>query len=436
MTEEKRDSFGSSDDDSSHQSNSNDEGSDEESSLDTFARDSDSQRSYPEETLYQQTRSVVRRRAVSPLDSSSANHARDDERPAQGRDSLPLAARTSQRGRRGQEQESNFFQECFYFYRDACPMLCNRRANSILLMCFSLWFAVQLKDALLYPDPMNVVGKQSADVRNRLRNRDTGLSSSAAAGGQRAQGRMEPRGFWGNAAEQLERLMPNSRPQARKSRKAETLPNECQPTEWQTLSFPTCNEIHELDLREELGLRRSGDDRATFGYVGSGLWRNVWKVHGRGNTTLALKMMKGEHDVDNRNMERHRRDAISMERLTSSPNIVSIYGHCGNTVLTEHLPRGLDTLLFHNGDVKQSETVANRQTPLGRLRLALHVARGVAAIHDIPGGPIIHADIEAVSRRFPRCCQAKRLQSVSIHAKQHHDRKAVPSDDSFSSGRS
>ena len=162
----------------------------------------------------------------------------------------------------------------------------------------------------------------------------------------------------------------------------------------------------------------------------------MWKVHGRGNTTLAVKMMKGEHDVDNRNMERHRQDAISMERLTSSPNIVSIYGHCGNTVLTEHLPRGLDTLLFHNGDVKQSDTVANRQTPLGRLRLALHVARGVAAIHDIAGGPIIHADIEAVSRRFPRCCQAKRLQSVSIHAKQHHDRKAVPSDDSFSSGRS
>jgi serine/threonine protein kinase len=110
---------------------------------------------------------------------------------------------------------------------------------------------------------------------------------------------------------------------------------------------------------------------------------------------LVIKMMKGEHDVDARNMDRHRRDALSMERLTASPNIVSIYGHCGNTVLTEYLPRGLDTIVYNNGDKKQTETVATRQTPLGRLRLALGVARGVAAIHDLHGGPIIHADIQA-----------------------------------------
>jgi hypothetical protein len=42
--------------------------------------------------------------------------------------------------------------------------------------------------------------------------------------------------------------------------------------------------------------------------------------------------MKGEHDWDHRNLERHRRDALTMERLTSSPYIISIYGHCGNTV--------------------------------------------------------------------------------------------------------
>ena len=391
----KRDSFerdcSSSDE---YESPSNGDSSDAESSDGPFDSDNDSQRSFLEETLYQQARSVVRRRTVSPLDSSE-KHTSDDRTPRP--DSLPAA----QRGKQGREQYESFVQECFYFYRDACPMLCNRRTNSILLLCFSLWFAAQLKDAWMHPygDPMNAVRKHSAEVRNRLRNRDVGPAGSREQG-TLGSNKKEPRSFWGDAAEQLERLIPNSRPQTWKSNKDESLPKECQPTEWQTLSFPNCHEIHELDLREALGLRRHGittesSTTETFGYVGAGLWRNVWKVRGRGNTTLVIKMMKGEHDVDHRNMERHRRDAISMERLTSSPNIVSIYGHCGNTVLTEHLPRGLDTLIYHDGDKKQSDTVATRQTPLGRLRLALHVARGVAAIHDLPGGPIIHADIQA-----------------------------------------
>jgi serine/threonine protein kinase len=64
-------------------------------------------------------------------------------------------------------------------------------------------------------------------------------------------------------------------------------------------------------------------------------------------------------------------------------------------VLTEYLSLGLDKLVYNIHDTKTFNTTATRQTPLGRLRLALNVARGVAAIHDIPGGPIMHADIQA-----------------------------------------
>ena len=64
-------------------------------------------------------------------------------------------------------------------------------------------------------------------------------------------------------------------------------------------------------------------------------------------------------------------------------------------MLTEYLSLGLDKLVYNTDDTKAFSTTATRRTPLGRLRLALHVARGVAAIHDIPGGPIIHADIQA-----------------------------------------
>ena len=64
-------------------------------------------------------------------------------------------------------------------------------------------------------------------------------------------------------------------------------------------------------------------------------------------------------------------------------------------VLTEYLSLGLDKVVYNIDDTTTISTTATRRTPLGRLRLALHVARGVAAIHGIPGGPIIHADIQA-----------------------------------------
>lgn len=388
----------SNDEDNSYSSSSEGEYSDDS----RYLSDGGSQGSFPQETLYQRTaRSVVRRRAVSPPDSLN----RDDARA--GRDELTNSRRDGSRNKRGRGRNNpNFFQECFSFYADACPFCCNRRANIVLFLCFSLWLVALFHDALTLPerDPMTAIrtSKQSADVRARLRNQEM---SSGRIG---RPSTIEQGGFWGQAQAKLQELMPinHSRPRKPKSRKKEALlAPGCKRPEWQSLSFPNCNQIHEFNLQEDLGLRRRGTPlpkdhfNATmtdmFGYVGAGLWRTVWKVRGPGNVPVVIKMMKGEHDVDSRNMDRHRRDALSMERLTSSPNIVSIYGHCGNTVLTEHLPRGLDTLVYHNGDTKQDETVATRQTRLGRLHLALHVARGVAAIHELPGGPIIHADIQA-----------------------------------------
>jgi serine/threonine protein kinase len=51
--------------------------------------------------------------------------------------------------------------------------------------------------------------------------------------------------------------------------------------------------------------------------------------------------------------------------------------------------------------ISQDESITTfptRQTPEGRLQLALGVAKGVQAIHEMEGGPIIHADI--VSTQF------------------------------------
>ena len=131
----------------------------------------------------------------------------------------------------------------------------------------------------------------------------------------------------------------------------------------------------------------------------SGLWRTVWKVNPRGEkkdqVPAVLKMMKGEHDVDQRNMDRHRRDALVMEQLTSSPHIVSMYAYCGNSVLTEYLSVSLEAVIYQN---KTVHTFPTRQTAEGRLRLALGVAKGIQAFHEMKGGPAIHADV--VTRQF------------------------------------
>lgn len=383
----------SSDNDDECDHSSNDANDSDSASLedniysDDDSSSSDSERSAPQETLYQHTSKSEMRRRHSPLEQHfNDKPANDDDKSH--RHSSSRSRRNIKRGSRDVHDEQGFFQECFMFYRDACPCLCNRRTNAILVFCFMLWFIIQFHDAwssssYYREDAIRTVRKHPT---HKLRNNDNHTRSFG----------------WGDAQQALENLMPNSRPRKRTNK--EILADGCKRPEWQTFSFPNCNELHHFDLREEFGLRRrnrvqhddeySNNSTETFGYVGSGLWRHVWKLRGYENMPLVIKMMKGEHDVDRRNLDRHRRDALSMERLTWSPNIVSIYGYCGNTVLTEYIPRGLDALVYHDGDVKQNDTVATRQTPLGRLRLALSVARGVAAIHTLAGGPIIHADIQ------------------------------------------
>ena len=212
---------------------------------------------------------------------------------------------------------------------------------------------------------------------------------------------------------------------------------------WVLRSFPNCNEIHEIDLRQGYNPRRRNIDSAAMaaaaeggrltGYVGSGLWRDVWKVDPRGETATmgseqnkeedyvdniappaVLKAMKQEHPYDFRNNDRHRRDALVMERLSSSRYVVDIYAYCGNSVLSEYVGRTLDDLIYLDDKVKvegQEEAAAaedmelkrlldtlpelTRDTPAGRIRLALDVFRGISELHEIDGGPIVHADLQA-----------------------------------------
>jgi len=150
------------------------------------------------------------------------------------------------------------------------------------------------------------------------------------------------------------------------------------------------------------------DKKVDIGYVGSGLWRQVWKVQPRikgvERENAVVKVMKSQHDVCPRNFDRHRRDAIVMERLTKSPHVVSIYGFCGNSVLTEFAGVTLDDYLFegtsisnehnrYNNKFDASGSVGSNPTNITfKIQLALDVMKGLKAMHD---DDIAHADIQS-----------------------------------------
>ncbi len=183
-----------------------------------------------------------------------------------------------------------------------------------------------------------------------------------------------PKNFWSTTNT-------NNITQTRKNKKnMEDMPEGCHfPYHWQTTSFPDCNRLHEIDLKQHLQLRHKQPESLEY-YIHSGLWRDVFSIRPDFKTSVVIKLMKPEHDMDPRNLDRHRRDALTMERLTASPNVVDIYGFCGNTVLTEQAIIGLDRRV-------QQGNLSIHQ----KIRISLDAARGLAALHDLD---ILHADIQ------------------------------------------
>ena len=246
------------------------------------------------------------------------------------------------------------------------------------------------------------------------------------------------------------------------STKAERLKPGCKALEWHSYHFPNCNEIHEIDLQaavrhpREKYIRQKAkamsDDEGnnatksttsltsssfTWGFVSNGLWRDVFSCDPRGEVSgsveaesfpmppAVLKIMKREHPYDQRNFQRHRRDALVMERLSSSHHLVPIYGYCANTVLTQAISHTLDEVIYAReyettkkwnprigyeskppleswmGKDENGELLATRETELGRIHLALGVFRGLVDLHEGDGKtdmewlPVIHADLQA-----------------------------------------
>eukprot|EP00548_Thalassiothrix_antarctica_P014963 CAMPEP_0194174542 /NCGR_PEP_ID=MMETSP0154-20130528/8704_1 /TAXON_ID=1049557 /ORGANISM="Thalassiothrix antarctica, Strain L6-D1" /LENGTH=762 /DNA_ID=CAMNT_0038887995 /DNA_START=96 /DNA_END=2384 /DNA_ORIENTATION=+ len=165
---------------------------------------------------------------------------------------------------------------------------------------------------------------------------------------------------------------------------------ECVPMQkWQTTFHPSCNGVHELGL-EQMG-SNTGDDFNLFGT--KGFWRNAWKLDLVGGhstlderETLVLKTLKFVHNFEDAHFEHDRVDAVAMERLTSSPHVINLFGFCGHSVMTE----------YADGSRVGELADKSKKTPLARLKIARDIAMGLADVHGIDGDgntTFVHLDI-------------------------------------------
>ena len=123
--------------------------------------------------------------------------------------------------------------------------------------------------------------------------------------------------------------------------------------------------------------------------------------------SVILKCLRESHHEFNAEiMEMIRIDASVMERLSSSPRIVDIYGHCAFSVLTEDMMEELEFKIIEGEGYATAEQIEawegdagdvvprNNFTATEKLDIALAMAESIADLHGFKDGVIVHGDIQ------------------------------------------
>lgn len=91
-----------------------------------------------------------------------------------------------------------------------------------------------------------------------------------------------------------------------------------------------------------------------------------------------------------------------MERLTFSPYIINMYGHCGSSLFVEKVQYEVEEYVIPgDGYIKQKDlddekdvNPQNDYTPLEKLQMAIQMAESIAILHGYEGGVIVHDDVQ------------------------------------------
>ena len=128
--------------------------------------------------------------------------------------------------------------------------------------------------------------------------------------------------------------------------------------DWQLASYPSCNRFHELDMRA-LRVINTGGSRIAFEL------RENLPNNARGR--YVYKTVKYRKEVTARLVEEQRKDAIVLERTSSSNFIPDIHGYCSLGVMMDFMPEG------NMHDYIKGARLAGGSTlgPVDRLRLSM-----------------------------------------------------------------
>lgn len=207
----------------------------------------------------------------------------------------------------------------------------------------------------------------------------------------------------------------------------------CRHPSWHKLQYPNCNNFHEMDIS-----RRKDSHAGTGSYhteydtvlFSNGYYRDAWIVrHTEFNNVVAnnntknqnqesslvmdtsddtpviLKTLRySKHDVKEKTISQVRKDALIMERLSSSPRIVDIYGYCGTSMIVEYVEMEVEERIVPGTGYISSELQAkhdwydirprNEFTVEAKLDIALTMAESLADLHGFKDGVIVHDDVQ------------------------------------------
>jgi hypothetical protein len=227
-----------------------------------------------------------------------------------------------------------------------------------------------------------------------------------------------------------------------------SVPSACQEPEFKFLYKPTCNDFHERDWS------RAYDDPGTVSnprsenevnieHLGAGFYRDTWILEdspwidasrfkteklimtqllqqtthldvlnvertagmiAKAYRSAVVKTPRMAHKISPEFIEEVWTEAIIMERLTKSPRIISIYGHCSTTTMVEVVPIEFEEAVVHDEGYESHETIEERNkdgvrpynnfTATEKLHFALDMAESIADLHGFEDGVIIHDDIQ------------------------------------------
>ena len=221
-------------------------------------------------------------------------------------------------------------------------------------------------------------------------------------------------------------------------------PRACQTPEFEHFYFPTCNDFHERDFGrafDDPGTvpNPRPENEANIAYLASGFYRDTWiledgpwiwpsrypaeelskqsqrkygvsneertsEMIAKGYRSAILKTPRMKHSIDDGFLNEVWTEAIIMERMTYSPRIIDIYGHCSASTMVEVVPIEFEEAVVFDEGFEYPELVEKRNrngvrpynnfTSSEKLHFALDMAESLADLHGFKEGVIVHDDVQ------------------------------------------